>query len=240
MNKNIFILIISILSFSSCDLLKKSNTENNLLNNSSLSEKELIKKINSKNISPEWTSLNSKIKINKEGQETKINAQIRIKKDSVIWISVKAPLGIEIFRTMITPDSIYYMSRMNKTYFVKNISHIKEVVKADVSFITLQEILFASPNITVLNSDKENYEILKDIFRIYKIDLQETEDKKVSIIYSDYKAFSELGGLYFPNKIFVDIKSAEIFTSEINYTKIKFNKTSSISFVIPNSYVPIN
>ena len=240
MNKNIFILIISILSFSSCDLLKKSNTENNLLNNSSLSEKELIKKINSKNISPEWTLLNSKIKINKEGQETKINAQIRIKKDSVIWISVKAPLGIEVFRTMITPDSIYYMSRMNKTYFVKNISHIKEVVKADVSFITLQEILFASPNITVLNSDKENYEILKDIFRIYKIDLQETEDKKVSIRYSNYKVFSELGGLYFPTKIFVDIKSEEMVTAEINYTKIKFNKTSSISFIIPKSYVPIN
>jgi len=240
MNKNIFILIISILSFSSCDLLKKLNTENNLLNNSSLSEKELIKKINSKNISPEWTSLNSKIKINKEGQEIKINAQIRIKKDSVIWISVKAPLGIEVFRTMITPDSIYYMSRINKTYFVKNISHIKEVVKADVSFIKLQEILFASPNITVLNSDKENYEILKDIFRVSKIYLQEKEDKEVSIIYSDYKAFSELGGLYFPNKIFIDIKSAEVFTAEINYTKIKFNKTSSISFIIPKSYVPIN
>ena len=240
MNKNIFILIISILSFSSCDLLKKSNTENNLLNNSSLSEKELIKKINSKNISPEWTSLNSKIKINKEGRQTKINAQIRIKKDSVIWISVKAPLGIEVFRTMITPDSIYYMSRMNKTYFVKNISHIKEVVKADVSFIKLQEILFASPNITVLNSDKENYEILKDIFRVFKIDLQETEDKKVSIRYSDYKVFSEIGGLYFPEKIFIDIKSEEVFTAEINYTKIKFNKTSSISFIIPKSYVPIN
>ena len=240
MNKNIFILIISILSFYSCDLLKKSNTENNLLNNSSLSEKELIKKINSKNISPEWTSLNSKIKINKEGQETTINAQIRIKKDSVIWISVKAPLGIEVFRTMITPDSIYYMSRMNKTYFVKNISHIKEVVKADVPFIKLQEILFASPNITVLNSDKENYEILKDIFRVSKIDLQEIEDKKVSIIYSDYKVFSELGGLYFPNKIFVDFKFEEMVTAEINYTKIKFNKTSSISFIIPKSYVPIN
>ena len=237
MNKNIFILIILILSFSSCDLLKKSNTENNLLNNSSLSEKELIKKINSKNISPEWTSLNSKIKINKEGQETKINAQIRIKKDSVIWISVKAPLGIEVFRTIITPDSVYYMNRMKKTYFVKDISYLQEVVKAEISYSQLQNILFASPNITVLNSDKENYEILKDIFRVSKIYLQ---DKKVSIIYSDYKAFSELGGLYFPNKIFVDIKSAEVFTAEINYTKIKFNKTSSISFIIPKSYVPIN
>ena len=240
MNKLYIIVFLSVVILSSCNLIKKSNIENNLLNDSSLLEKELIKKINSQNISPDWTSLNSKIKVNKEGQEVTINAHIRIKKDSIIWISVKAPLGIEIFRTMITSDSVYYMNRMNKNYFIKHISHIREVVKADVSFIKLQEIIFASPNITVLNSDKENYEILKDIFRVYKMELQEEEDKKVSIRYSDYKVFSDIGGLYFPEKIFIDVKSEEVFTAEINYTKIKFNKTSSISFKIPKSYVSIN
>ena len=240
MNKSHITLFFLVIILSSCNLFKKSNIENNLLNDSSLLEKELIKKINSQNISPEWTSLNSKIKVNKEGQEVTINAHIRIKKDSIIWISVKAPLGIEIFRTMITSDSVYYMNRMNKNYFIKHISHIREVVKTDVSFIKLQEIIFASPNITVLNSNKENYEILKDIFRVSKIDLQETEDKKTSIRYSDYKDFSEIGGLYFPEKVFIEIKSEEDFTAEINYTKIKFNKTSSISFKIPKSYVSIN
>ncbi len=240
MNKSHITLFFLVIILSSCNLFKKSNIKNNLLNESSLLEKELIKQINLTNISPDWTSLNSKIKVNKEGQEVTINAHIRIKRDSVIWISIKAPLGIEIFRTMITSDSIYYMNRMNKNYFIKHISHIREVVKADVSFIKLQEIIFASPNITVLNSDKENYEILKDIFRVYKMELQEEEDKKVSIRYSDYKVFSELGGLYFPEKIFIDIKSEEVFTAEINYTKIKFNKTSSISFKIPKSYVSIN
>ncbi len=240
MNKSHITLFFLVIIFYSCNLFKKSNIENNLLKESSLLEKELIKQINLKNISPDWTSLNSKIKVNKEGQEVTINAHIRIKKDSIIWISVKAPLGIEIFRTMITSDSVYYMSRMNKNYFIKHISHIREVVKADVSFIKLQEIIFASPNITVLNSDKENYEILKDIFRVYKMELQEEEDKKVSIRYSDYKVFSEIGGLYFPEKIFIDVKSKEVFTAEINYIKIKFNKTASISFKIPKSYVSIN
>ncbi|MDG2059056.1 MAG: DUF4292 domain-containing protein [Flavobacteriales bacterium] len=240
MNKLYITALLSVIILSSCNLLKKSNTDNNSSNNISLSEKELIKKINSQNISPEWTSLNSKIKVNKEGQEVTINAHIRIKKDSIIWISVKAPLGIEIFRTMITSDSVYYMNRMNKNYFIKHISHIREVVKTDVSFIKLQEIIFASPNITVLNSNKENYEILKDIFRVYKMELQEEEDKKVSIRYSDYKVFSDIGGLYFPEKIFIDVKSEEVFTAEINYTKIKFNKTASISFKIPKSYVSIN
>lgn len=240
MNKLYITALLSVIILSSCNLLKKSNTDNNSSNNISLSEKELIKKINSQNISPEWTSLNSKIKVNKEGQEVTINAHIRIKKDSIIWISVKAPLGIEIFRTMITSDSVYYMNRMNKNYFIKHISHIREVVKTDVSFIKLQEIIFASPNITTLNSNKENYEILKDIFRVYKMELQEEEDKKVSIRYSDYKVFSDIGGLYFPEKIFIDVKSEEVFTAEINYTKIKFNKTTSISFKIPKSYVSIN
>ena len=240
MNKSHITLFFLVIIFYSCNLFKKSNIENNLLKESSLLEKELIKQINLKNISPDWTSLNSKIKVNKEGQEVTINAHIRIKKDSIIWISVKAPLGIEIFRTMVTSDSVYYMSRMNKNYFIKHISHIREVVKADVSFIKLQEIIFASPNITFLNSNKENYEILKDIFRVYKMELQEEEDKKVSIRYSDYKVFSDIGGLYFPEKIFIDVKSEEVFTAEINYTKIKFNKTSSISFKIPKSYVSIN
>ena len=240
MNKSHITLFFLVIIFYSCNLFKKSNIENNLLKESSLLEKELIKQINLKNISPDWTSLNSKIKVNKEGQEVTINAHIRIKKDSIIWISVKAPLGIEIFRTMITSDSVYYMSRMNKNYFIKHISHIREVVKADVSFIKLQEIIFASPNITFLNSNKENYEILKDIFRVYKMELQEEEDKKVSIRYSDYKVFSDIGGLYFPEKIFIDVKSEEVFTAEINYTKIKFNKTASISFKIPKSYVSIN
>ena len=239
MNKSHITLFFLVIILSSCNLFKKSNIENNLLNESSLLEKELIKQINLKNISPDWTSLNSKIKVNKEGQEVTINAHIRIKKDSIIWISVKAPLGIEIFRTMITSDSVYYMNRMNKSYFIKHISHIREVVKADVSFIKLQEIIFASPNITVLNSNKENYEILKDIFRVYKMELQE-EEKKVSIRYSDYKVFSDIGGLYFPEKIFIDVKSEEVFTAEINYTKIKFNKTASISFKIPKSYESIN
>ena len=240
MNKQYIIAIISVIILSSCNLLKKSKTDKNSSNNISISQKELIKKINSQNISPDWTLLNSKIKVNKEGQEITINAHIRVKKDSIIWISAKAPLGIEIFRTMITQDSIYYMNRINKNYFIKHISHIREVVKADVSFIKLQEIIFASPNITVLNSEKENYEILEDIFRVYKMELQEEEENKVSIRYSDYKVFSEIGGLYFPEKIFIDAKSKEVFTAEINYTKIKFNKTTSVSFKIPKSYVSIN
>ena len=117
-----------------------------------------------------------------------MNANIRIKKDSIIWISLKAPLGIEVLRTMITPDSIYFMNRMNKTYFIKPVSHLKEVVNTNINFFQLQEILFSSPEITSsdikFSLNKEGKYILSyenttftisEIFRVDKMNVSNPE-----------------------------------------------------------------
>ena len=79
MNKLHFILLFSILILFSCNLFKKTNIGLKENNNILLLEKDLIKKVNSQNISPEWTTLNSKITINKQDQENTVNSQIRIK-----------------------------------------------------------------------------------------------------------------------------------------------------------------
>jgi len=258
MNKKILISFVLVVSFSSCDLLKK-NTDIDSYIDSPSNSKELIKKVNLNNISPEWMSLNTKIKINKEGQETTINSQIRVRKDSVIWVSVKAPLGIEVFRTIITTDSIYFMSRMDKTYFVKSISHLKNVVKADISFNQLQSILFASPEIKnenfefsdspnlSLKSSKISYSIHPLFYRVEKIEIIESEEKRLEINFYNYltRKLKQDEGIedfigFFPNKILVNVRSDEVFDAEINYTKIEFNKKSSLSFKIPSSYVQID
>ena len=79
---------------------------------------------------------------------------------------------------MITPDSIYFMSRMDKTYFIKPISHLKEVVKTNINFFQLQEILFSSPDITnhelKLSLNKEGKYILSsEILHILLINFLE-------------------------------------------------------------------
>ena len=250
MNKNIFMLIILVFCFFSCNLIKKNTIEESCVSNP-VNSKELIEKVNSENISPEWISLNAKIEIDQKDNNTQVSAQIRVKKDSVIWISVKAPLAIEIFRTMITPDSIYYMSRMNKTYLIKPISDLKEVIKTDISYDQLQDILFASPQITkkklefsstpfyYLKSENNNY-IITMFYRIIQMELKESENKSLTINFNNYKTFNEIDNHFFPSQLLVKVLSNEVFDAEINYTKIKFNKTTSISFKIPKSYVPIN
>tara|TARA_B110000908_G_scaffold13215_1_gene15295 strand:- start:513 stop:794 length:282 start_codon:yes stop_codon:yes gene_type:complete len=89
MNKNIFILIILVYTFSSCNLIKKNTIQESCISNP-VNTKELIEKVNSENISPEWISLNAKIDINQKDNNTQLSAQIRVKKDSLIWVSFKS------------------------------------------------------------------------------------------------------------------------------------------------------
>lgn len=244
MNKYIFIVLIG-LGFSSCGLLKKDALEIENIT----SKNNIITKVNELNISPNWLSINSKINIEKEGKNTVINANVRIKKDSVIWISLKAPLGIELLRSMITPDSIYFMSRMDKTYFIKPISHLKEVVKTDINFFQFQQILFSSPDITnqelklsfnkegkhVLSSDKNTYTINK-FFRIEKMSVSNQNSHQLTINFNNHNYFDEAKS-YYPKNIDIKVNSIENFAASIDFSKIVFNKKSSLSFKIPSSYV---
>ena len=244
MNKYILIVLIA-LGISSCGLLKKDALEIENIT----SKNNIITKVNELNISPNWLSINSKINIEKEGKNTVVNANIRIKKDSVIWISLKAPLGIELLRSMITPDSIYFMSRMDKTYFIKPISHLKEVVKTDINFFQFQQILFSSPDITnqelklsfnkegkhVLSSDKNTYTINK-FFRIEKMSVSSQNSHQLTINFNNHNYFDEVKS-YYPKNIDIKVISSENFASSIDFSKIVFNKKSSLSFKIPSSYV---
>lgn len=244
MNKYILIVLIA-LGISSCGLLKKDVLEIENIT----SKNNIITKVNELNISPNWLSINSKINIEKEGKNTVVNANIQIKKDSVIWISLKAPLGIELLRSMITPDSIYFMSRMDKTYFIKPISHLKEVVKTDINFFQFQQILFSSPDITnqelklsfnkegkhVLSSDKNTYTINK-FFRIEKMSVSNQNSHQLTINFNNHNYFDEVKS-YYPKNIDIKVISSENFASSIDFSKIVFNKKSSLSFKIPSSYV---
>ena len=92
--------------------------------------KELIKRVNSINRSSERLALKGMVRLILEGDnEVSLGISIRVRKDSLIWASVTAPFGIELFRAVITRDSIYYINRTNKTYFIKPITNISELFK---------------------------------------------------------------------------------------------------------------
>ncbi|MFM7106290.1 MAG: DUF4292 domain-containing protein [Flavobacteriales bacterium] len=73
-------------------------------------------------------------------------ATVRIRKDSIIWVSIAPLLGIEMIRLLVTPDSLKYLSKIpdQKFYYFGGISELSEKTGADLSFDVLQNILFGN------------------------------------------------------------------------------------------------
>ena len=80
---------------------------------------------------------------------------LKIQKDSIIWISITAPVGgLEVARVMISKDSVKMIDRMKKTYFFDDFDFFREKLNVDLSFEALQNILTNSV-FKAVNEEKE-------------------------------------------------------------------------------------
>lgn len=70
--------------------------------------------------------------------ETSFSGQIRIYKDSLIWISISPVLGIEMARLLITNDSVKYINRIDNNYFVSDFNYINTLINSTLDFDMLQ------------------------------------------------------------------------------------------------------
>jgi hypothetical protein len=51
----------------------------------------------------------------------RFTGSLRMRRDSTIWISASALMGIENVRALITQDSVFLINRMNQTYLAENL-----------------------------------------------------------------------------------------------------------------------
>lgn len=82
------------------------------------------------------------------GQDNEVNAAVRIKKDSIIWIEIFAkagPMTIKAFQVLITPDSVKILDRIKKVVRLRSVSYLQEQVKLPVDFGTVQDLLIGNP-----------------------------------------------------------------------------------------------
>jgi hypothetical protein len=239
----ILIYVFFIVFASSC--VTKSFTEVDF-SISPKNAKELIAKVNSKNIFPDWLVLKGKVRlILEKDNEVSLGISIRVRKDSLIWASVTAPFGIELFRAVLTKDSVYYINRTNKTYFVKPISHIAKIIKTDIAFNEIQEMITAKPKIL---KKKYSFDKINDDFMLstqdytytisnfYRIMQGVLIDKENSLSYT-YSNFSFEND--FPEQLELIVKSASEndFNLKLNYSKVVFDQQHKTPFKIPSSYV---
>ena len=206
--------------------------------------KELIERVNSKNTTPEWMNLKGKINLILENKSAvSLSIMIKTRKDSVIWASVRAPFGIELFRTMLTKDSLYYINHTNKIFFIKHILHVANFFNSEVSFSDFQDIISGNINIKKqkykfdegfsLISENVNYFINPTTFQIKSM----KRIKGPAVLQVNYSYSTHIGKDSFPNEVNIESNFKENNNIKLVYTKIVLNEKQKLPFKIPSSYV---
>ena len=68
----------------------------------------------------EWLTANMAIQAEVNGQSyNDLSGQLRMRKDSLIWVSVTATMGVEVLRAKVSNDSVWILNRLEKTYLAE-------------------------------------------------------------------------------------------------------------------------
>ena len=78
----------------------------------------------------QWMTAKMSGTLKVEQEELPFTGALRMRRDSTVWISASAFLGMESIRTLVTQDSVILVNRMNQTYLAEPISTMAQTVQA--------------------------------------------------------------------------------------------------------------
>jgi len=216
------------------------------------SAKQIQKKVEKNDFEVEWFAAKAKVSYTEPNNYSQtFNANLKIKSDSAIWISIVPLLGIEMARILITSERVQVLDRINKKYYDLDYVYVDKMLGYPVDFQLLQNALlghrfyeFKRPkaNITqnkyfledVVNKIVSRLWVNPNNFSIYKMQLyDEKASKRLDIVLSNYGDFKKF---IFAKKRTVDVFSPENYHIDITYSRIKFNEIQSLSFKISDKY----
>ncbi|QHJ07792.1 DUF4292 domain-containing protein [Hymenobacter busanensis] len=178
--------------------------------------KPVAPEVKARNLDFTYLSAKGKAQIDANGEKYSANVNLRMRKDSVIWLSASL-LGVEGVRAMITPDSVQVINKLEKTYYAGNFSYLTRQFNVPVTFTQMQALLLgdylpaASDNTGLRVSNegpvqKVNYqqasvlvEQLIDLSRsrVQKLTVQDVQtNNSVTVTYADFKPLEKNAQLF--------------------------------------------
>ena len=251
MNSRIFLyfLLFLILSISTACSKKVSGTK----------ETKDLKDFKVSTLGFEYLSTKSKIKFKDKDNDISLNATIRIKKDSIIWLSLSPAFGIEAARGLVTQDSLVLMNRINREYVVFNYKSLSEKLNFDVTFELIQALLLGEMPLKQSLRDRvianKNHFIIQQQVENLKVDnfitisnlkperiqlLQDPSQNSITLLYSNFQSLGD-DVIPFDNKFvlnYLDKNNKRQSTLiDINHGKAEIADASlEFPFNIPKKY----
>ncbi|MBZ0243468.1 MAG: DUF4292 domain-containing protein [Bacteroidales bacterium] len=144
MNRKLFRLFFGLLLLASVVFVQSCITKRAIIKKPLKEEGEafLLNKMSENELDFDFFSARCAISVvSDKKSKSDFRGQIRIQKDSLIWLSLSPALGIEVARLMISQDSIWFINRIDKTYFKGDYDFVNSFFQTTIDFDILQALL---------------------------------------------------------------------------------------------------
>ena len=229
----------------------------------------IVNTLHSTDIHFDWFTARVAANTEIDSKSNSFNANLRIKRDSVIWMSISPGLGIEVARVYITPDSLKFINRINNTYFKGDYRYLNSLLQIESNFQMIQAILLGNsylhyqvqkyfPEVeygdwvlSTRNKRKIKRETELEIPEILtqeiwysmlrkKVFRMEMQDFRPQRKFSvEYKSFEEVEGQSAPTELSIVANADKNLRISLQYSKISINKEVNLPFSIPEYYEKI-
>jgi len=192
-----------------------------------------------------------------EKQSLGLSADIRIKKDEIILVSVKM-IGITMAKAIITPTQVRYYEKLGGKFFEGDYKTLSNWLGTDLDFQKVQNMLIGQAmddltkgkysNVIEDNSPKLEESNTENIAKAFVFDLvnftlkrqeitQKNPERRLLTNYLNYKPYPES---IIPGELLIFAKQEEKLTTiSIVYKNATFNEELSYPYSVPSGYEQI-
>jgi hypothetical protein len=217
--------------------------------------KNALSKLNGNKVG--FKTFSAKVDVDYRGGDDKhydVNANLRMYRDSLIWVSVNAVFGIEAMRMLITNDSVYLLDKLNKTYLIRSIDYLQEVTGLPLTLSIVQDLLVGNPvfidsNIVSYSNNSNTVSLLsigtafKNLVTINgnnnvlvhsKLDdIDISRSRTADLSYDDYESKKNK---LFSSKRRITVAEKNKLDISLNFKQYEFNDDVNFPFSIPRNY----
>lgn len=254
---------VALFLLSSCGIFKKTSKEQEGTVKDSLAQSRMVRDSIYRNLFEyDWLSARARVTLPgaADKQMDNFTLHLRMRRDSVIWMSVQSSLGFEAIRVLLTRDSCYLLDRLNKQSVIRDIGYVSSLSPLPLTFRDVEAILTGNPvffpgdSLTMVPAGAQDTgQVAFRSFQAcctgyFSVDTMDYKVRTVSItdrftgkiftlIYSRHEDAE--GGL-FPREVTFGIplnaSPGGHLQAVLEYTKVKIHEPLSFPFKIPEKY----
>lgn len=215
-----------------------------------MTSRELQKNMNNAAYQFNFVQAKARVNFNDGKMNQSFTANIRIKNNETIWMSLTGPFGIEGARILIEKDRIQIIDKLNNTYYDEQFSYIKNFIPFEVDLALLQNIIIG--NSIQNNLEKQKIELSNDSyfindnfqgifaeytisknFRYQKVNLTDSQnDRSIYLNFEDYRFIENSLFAMIRNIVFKDAYKTVNVT--LDFSKVKKEESLDFPFSVPN------